>query len=110
MPGLNGTGPMGSGPMTGGGRGRCNPANQGFAGQSSVISAGFSRGFGSGRGSRRGSGMGMRRGFGRDSFNEDASSAGITEDELSMFKSETSTIKVMLETINRKITELEKAL
>ena len=52
----------------------------------------------------------MRRGFGRDSFNEDASSAGITEDELSMFKSETSTIKVMLETINRKITELEKAL
>ncbi|HIC91794.1 MAG TPA: hypothetical protein EYP21_07000 [Syntrophaceae bacterium] len=25
MPGLNGTGPMGMGPMTGGGRGWCNP-------------------------------------------------------------------------------------
>ncbi len=110
MPGLNGTGPMGSGPMTGGGRGRCNPVNQGFAGQSSDISTGFSRGFGLGRGSRRGSGMGMRRGFGRDSFNEDVSYAGITADELSMLKSETSAIKVMVETINNKITKLEEAL
>ena len=27
MPNLNGTGPRGLGPMTGGGWGRCNPAN-----------------------------------------------------------------------------------
>ena len=34
MPGMDGTGPMGLGPMTGGGRGWCNPyfAATGFAG------------------------------------------------------------------------------
>jgi len=29
MPGFDGTGPLGRGPMTGGGRGYCNPANAG---------------------------------------------------------------------------------
>jgi hypothetical protein len=29
MPGFDGTGPMGMGPMTGGGRGYCNPAGAG---------------------------------------------------------------------------------
>jgi len=110
MPGLNGTGPMGDGPMTGGGRGRCNPANRGFEGQFIDIFTGFNRGSGSGRGSGRGSGMGMRRGFGRDNFNENTSNAGITADELNILKSETSAVKEILETINRKITELEKAL
>ncbi|MBW2056477.1 MAG: DUF5320 family protein [Deltaproteobacteria bacterium] len=32
MPGLDGTGPMGMGPMTGGGRGFCNPAWAGYWG------------------------------------------------------------------------------
>jgi len=31
MPGFNGTGPDGMGPMTGGGRGYCNPAGRGIA-------------------------------------------------------------------------------
>ncbi len=43
MPGLNGTGPLGAGPMTGRGMGRC----------------GVGRGFGPGRG------MGLGRGYGR---------------------------------------------
>ena len=32
MPGLDGTGPMGMGPMTGGGRGFCNPMWTGYRG------------------------------------------------------------------------------
>jgi len=32
MPGLDGTGPMGMGPMTGGGRGLCNPLWAGYRG------------------------------------------------------------------------------
>ncbi len=31
MPGFDGTGPSGMGPMTGGGRGYCNPAGRGVA-------------------------------------------------------------------------------
>ena len=31
MPGFNGTGPMGMGPMTGGSRGQCNPYSRPFA-------------------------------------------------------------------------------
>lgn len=34
MPGFDGTGPMGMGPMTGGGRGRCNPLWAGYGASS----------------------------------------------------------------------------
>ena len=47
MPGGDGTGPMGMGPMTGRGRGLCR---------------GFFRGFGRGLGRRQG--LGLRRGWG----------------------------------------------
>ncbi|MBW1800313.1 MAG: DUF5320 domain-containing protein [Deltaproteobacteria bacterium] len=59
MPGFDGTGPMGWGPMTGGGRGFCSPY-----GMSSGF--GYARGpfygprFGFGRGGRRGRGFGGR--------------------------------------------------
>lgn len=52
MPGRNGTGPMGLGPMTGKGMGLCTGVN------ATAYGAGF--GFGLGRG------MGCRRGFGRN--------------------------------------------
>ena len=45
MPGFDGTGPRGMGPMTGGGRGYCNPG-------------GFGRGYGFSRGYGRGYGRG----------------------------------------------------
>ena len=45
MPGFDRTGPRGMGPMTGGGRGYCNPG-------------GFGRGYGFGRGLGRGYGRG----------------------------------------------------
>ncbi|MBC8419906.1 MAG: DUF5320 domain-containing protein [Desulfobacteraceae bacterium] len=61
MPGFNGTGPRGEGPMTGGGRGFCNPAGVGYG---AGYESGFGRGFGRGAGFRRGAARG--RGYGRD--------------------------------------------
>ncbi len=57
MPGMDGTGPIGGGPMTGGGWGRCNSADVG-ANPPIVSGAGRRRGFGGpfggGNGRRRG--------------------------------------------------------
>ena len=50
MPGFDRTGPMGAGPMTGGARGRCNPAT------ATTVTA-YAGGYGYGRG------LGLRRGF-----------------------------------------------
>ena len=63
MPGFDGTGPLGAGPMTGGARGFCNPATAGYR-LPFFGSAGFNRGMGFGRGFRGGMGRGMRGGFG----------------------------------------------
>lgn len=51
MPGFDGTGPRGQGPMTGGGFGRCGGATAGYG-------SGVGRGFG----------RGMNRGYGRCGF------------------------------------------
>ena len=56
MPGLNGTGPLGQGSMTGRGAGYCNTGNI-------QQNQGFGRGMG--RGMRRGAGFGQGMGFGR---------------------------------------------
>jgi hypothetical protein len=45
MPGFDGTGPNGMGPMTGGGRGYCNPAGRRFAGWPSWMRRGTSYGW-----------------------------------------------------------------
>ena len=58
MPGCNGTGPNGQGPMTGRGMGYCHATDNVNAGQ--PVDAGFGRGMGRGRGC----GMGRARGFG----------------------------------------------
>jgi hypothetical protein len=92
MPGFDGTGPRGMGPMTGGARGFCNPYHAGAgasfmgaypygtpygtgyvppygAGYSTPYAAspygsfGFGRGFGGGRGFGFGRGRGMGRGW-----------------------------------------------
>jgi len=69
MPRFDGTGPMGAGPMTGGGRGVCNPDDTGYGvaygrsyGRGRGPTNGFTPGFGQGRGLGRGRGRG--RGFG----------------------------------------------
>jgi len=106
MPGFDRNGPMGAGPMTGGARGYCNPANAGiprpFQG----------RGF-YGRGFRRGFGMfSMERGAGRK-FNIDplyyAYGKPITkEDELEWLSEQSASLKSELDKINSRINELKK--
>ncbi|NQT10114.1 MAG: DUF5320 domain-containing protein [Desulfobacteraceae bacterium] len=112
MPGFNGTGPMGAGPMTGGGRGFCNPANAGYE-RSAVGTAGFGGGMAYGRGFRGGFGRGVGRGFGRgfalnqppyfNAYPQDAAS------ELDMLKVQADSAKNMLDSINKRLTELERS-
>lgn len=72
MPGFNGTGPAGMGPMTGGGRGFCNPSGAAYgpapAWGPGYSGAGYGMGFGRGRdfsgGYRPGFGRGFRPGVG----------------------------------------------
>ncbi len=117
MPGLNGTGPMGAGPMTGGGRGFCNPVNSGYRtqtfGNGAGLGRGFGRGFGFGRGYGYGNGMGMARGFGRGfgwnraqfypMYPENA------DEELNILKAQAEAAQNSLNAINRRINELENS-
>lgn len=112
MPGFNRTGPMGAGPMTGGGRGFCNPANAGTE-RSAVRDANSGGGMVSGRGFRGGFGRRIRLGFGRgfawnqpsyfDTYSEDAAGG------LDMLKVQAASAKNMLDSINRRIAELKKS-
>ena len=73
MPRFDGTGPRGTGPVTGRGMGYCNPAGaraqqgQGWVGRGGGTGGGFGRGRSGGRrrGSGRAFGMGGGRGGGR---------------------------------------------
>jgi len=71
MPGFDGTGPAGMGPMTGWGRGYCAMPGTGSLyrgrglGRGSGLGFGYGMGPGLGRGFGRGRGYGMGRGFGR---------------------------------------------
>jgi hypothetical protein len=110
MPGLDRTGPIGAGPMTGGGFGRCNPRNSAYGWGS----------FGSGRGGRgSGRGRGYSRGFGRRGARFDgqgwygpaygpyaAPYAVSREDEISMLREEAEMRKDELNAINKRIDEL----
>jgi hypothetical protein len=64
MPGYDRTGPMGAGPMTGGARGSCNPANiESIPDYTGAY--GYGRGMALKRGFRGGTSPGRCRGFGR---------------------------------------------
>ena len=100
MPGFDGTGPRGNGPMTGGARGYCSPDR-----------AGYSRGGGSGL--RRGysPGLGWVRGYGKG-FGRRAYPAGspyfmAPKDEAEMLKDEAKAIESELHAIHDRIKELE---
>ena len=117
MPGFNGTGPQGAGPMTGGARGYCNPGysrNYFAYGRGYGIGRGFRGGFGGGSGWGRGYG----RGFGWRGayqpygawYGPDRYAAPYTikpEDELNMLKNEATAIKNDLDEINKRIKEIE---
>ncbi|MFH1436870.1 MAG: DUF5320 family protein [Pseudomonadota bacterium] len=67
MPGFDRTGPLGGGPMTGGGFGRCNPASRGRNFSGNLAGRGAGRGlapWGGGRGRARGGGRGRGGGCG----------------------------------------------
>ena len=115
MPGLDRSGPMGGGPMTGGRRGLCgrsgsvadSPAYSGF---------GYGRrlGFRRGAGREFGPGRGSGRGFGRDAYGYPPAypieaSMG-TGEEMNMLKAEADYMKKSIEAINKRIEELEKNL
>jgi hypothetical protein len=96
MPGFDGTGPMGMGPMTGGGRGFCSP-------------------WGIGAGTRA-YGFPYRRGYGYPSYTAGPFVPGAMyyapqmsrEQELSFLKQQSEAIRVQLKEIEDRIQELAK--
>jgi len=114
MPGFDRTGPFGAGPMTGGARGYCNSAATGY--QSPFFgAAGFGRGMGLGRGFRGGMGRGMRGGFGRGygwyppAYVSPYPYAMNAANELDMLKAQAESFRSTLDTINKRMAELEKS-
>ena len=113
MPGFDGTGPMGMGSMTGGGFGFCGAGNR----------ARNTGGFGRGRGARGGfgAGFGRGRGFGKGFGGRaypsswgpgygSAASGGYAmapKEEVNMLRDEAAALQAELETINRRIQDLE---
>ena len=104
MPGGNGTGPMGMGPMTGRGAGNC--AGLPTAGYANTMPGrGFARGRG-GRGSGRGFGRGMGfRGTSPNAYNPAISS----QEEAKILKTQASSMQNEINSINARIKELESA-
>jgi len=101
MPGFDGTGPRGMGPMTGGGRGFCNPRG---------IGAGSGRGYGMGYGRGRGMGYGRGRGmpYGAPQAWAAPYPARMTrEDEVEYLKSDADALRQELEQIENRLKELE---
>ncbi|HOM81322.1 MAG TPA: DUF5320 domain-containing protein [Armatimonadota bacterium] len=105
MPGLDGTGPRGMGPMTGGMRGWCAPGGTGRP-------AGFGGGFArrGGRGNRR-----MYFATGLPGWMRIGGTAGapVTEaapvDELSALRAQADALQQRLSAIQARIAEIEKA-
>ena len=111
MPGFDGTGPMGEGPMTGGGRGYC-AVNLNDKGTGSVIGRGFFGGRGrGGRGHRNcfyatGLPGWVRAQRGMQAFGS-LSRPLSKEDELSALKSQADYLKGELDVIQARVKDLE---
>ncbi|MBN1627309.1 MAG: DUF5320 domain-containing protein [Deltaproteobacteria bacterium] len=123
MPGFDGTGPRGEGPMTGGARGYCNP---GYTGYGNYYGRGYGIGRGRWQGRGFGPGLGWGRGYGRGTGWQGAyyPPAGAwygptynapygnpyymkPEDEVVSLKNEAGAMKDELDAINKRIEELE---
>lgn len=107
MPGFNGTGPMGAGPMTGSARGFCSPAYAG-QGNAAVGAPGFGRGMAFRRGAR-GAGYGPGRGgFGMGVARPRAVYGASPSDETAALKQQAQAMQNSLDAIAARIAELEK--
>ncbi len=127
MPGFDGTGPVGTGSMTGRGQGFCNPSRTAY-GPTPVLrpgyreygyGQGFGRGFGQGRSFRGGFGPGFGRGRGYGGGFElpganlsmgrryGGSYTMNSESEINILKGEADTVKKELDAINKRIEDLE---
>lgn len=100
MPGFNRKGPEGMGPMTGGGRGLCNPANRSFFSRGGSFRSGTGRGRGLGN-CRWLPGIGRRAGFGYAGavYYDKNQEESILRNEEAMLKNELEEIKQRLEEI-----------
>ena len=121
MPGFDGTGPMGMGPMTGGGRGFCavpmRDWNEPFGGR--FFGRGRGRGWGKGGGFGRG--LGWRHGwsgygpawgypYGITPYYGDPNASEFTpQQEAEMLKKEAKAMQDEINSINMRISELESA-
>ncbi len=101
MPGFDGRGPLGEGPVTGGGRGYCNNPGAGCGRLS-----GFGRGMAYGRGA--GLGRGLGRGYCRGYAPTPPVYALTPDAEMNMLREQADAIKNSLDNINGRIAELEK--
>ena len=115
MPGFNGTGPNGQGPMTGGGRGYCSAPDAGAQqpyGRRMGRGCGFSRGFGAGFCRGRGYDRGVDRTGGYPAWgNAPQHNAPYNvnlADELSMLKAQADSMKAALDDIRKRMVELDK--
>lgn len=97
MPGFDRSGPTGNGPMTGGRRGLCVSPSP----QDGSINYGYKRG---GRGFGRGRGLARGWGGGYTGFGRYATSRA---DEKTMLQAEADTLKASLESIQKRLAELE---
>ena len=107
MPGFDGTGPRGSGPMTGGGRGYCVTPLSGMRPR-------LGRGGGRGRGRRNmfyATGAPGRAGPGYNypAFDMGDAQAPSASDETQMLKEEAELLKKELAAIQKRLSSLEKS-
>lgn len=110
MPGFDGSGPMGAGPMTGGARGYCNPPAAGYGRPIGYgRGMGYSRGYGRGYGRGYNFGRGFGRGVGPGYYGYVPIYGQGPIDELTALKQQADDIKNTLDAINSRIAELQNA-
>jgi hypothetical protein len=110
MPGFDGTGPMGMGPMTGGARGLCSPYSRPFARRDWTLCSWFGRS-GRGKGFRNmfwATGVPDRRGYNAGIYHGTPFYGQYSkEQETDFLKDQSAILRQELSIIDRRIQELE---